>query len=57
MIILEALKYTSIESIIEPERNFEEYNTNPILGVVRGVDGLKTGYTNRGWQMPYGNSS
>ncbi|EGY80217.1 D-alanyl-D-alanine carboxypeptidase family protein [Peptoniphilus indolicus] len=42
----EALKYTSIESIIEPERNFEEYNTNPILGVVRGVDGLKTGYTN-----------
>lgn len=42
----EILKYTSVESIIEPERNFEEYNTNPILGVVKGVDGLKTGYTN-----------
>lgn len=42
----EILKYTSTKSIIEPERNFEEYNTNPILGVVEGIDGLKTGYTN-----------
>lgn len=42
----EILQYTSIQSIIEPDRNFEEYNTNPILGVVDGVDGLKTGYTN-----------
>lgn len=42
----EILEYTSTKSIIEPDRHFEEYNTNPILGVVDGIDGLKTGYTN-----------
>lgn len=42
----EILKYTSIEKIEEPDRNFIEYNTNPVLGIVPEVDGLKTGYTN-----------
>ena len=27
-------------------RGFLAYNTNPLLGIVKGVDGLKTGYTN-----------
>lgn len=42
----EILKYTSIEKIEEPGRNFIEYSTNPVLGIVPEVDGLKTGYTN-----------
>lgn len=42
----EILKYTTIEKLEEPERNFIEYNTNPVLGIVPEVDGLKTGYTN-----------
>ncbi|NMW86145.1 D-alanyl-D-alanine carboxypeptidase [Peptoniphilus sp. AGMB00490] len=42
----EVLKYTNIEKLEEPERNFIEYNTNPVLGIVPEVDGLKTGYTN-----------
>lgn len=41
----EVLEFTKTPSIIETERNFEEYSTNPILGIVEGVDGLKTGYT------------
>ncbi|WP_297392933.1 D-alanyl-D-alanine carboxypeptidase family protein [uncultured Peptoniphilus sp.] len=42
----EILKYTTIEKIEEPDRKFIEYNTNPVLGIVPEVDGLKTGYTN-----------
>lgn len=42
----EILKYTTMASIKEESRNFIEYNTNPILGIVPEIDGLKTGYTN-----------
>lgn len=42
----EILQYTTIEKLEEPERNFIEYSTNPVLGIVPEVDGLKTGYTN-----------
>lgn len=42
----EILKYTTLASIKEESRNFIEYNTNPILGIVPEIDGLKTGYTN-----------
>lgn len=42
----EILKYTTITKLEEPSRNFIEYNTNPVLGIVPEVDGLKTGYTN-----------
>ncbi|CAG7586762.1 hypothetical protein PEPTYR26121_00430 [Peptoniphilus tyrrelliae] len=42
----EILKYTTIEKLEEPDRKFIEYNTNPVLGIVPEVDGLKTGYTN-----------
>lgn len=41
----EVLSMTSIQKIVEEDRNYEEDNTNPILGDVPGVDGLKTGYT------------
>lgn len=42
----EILKYTSKPAIKEESRNFIEYSTNPILGIVPEIDGLKTGYTN-----------
>ncbi|WP_138160295.1 D-alanyl-D-alanine carboxypeptidase family protein [Peptoniphilus catoniae] len=42
----EVLEITSKDKIEEPDRNFVEYNTNPSLGIVEGIDGLKTGYTN-----------
>lgn len=41
----EILEVTKIPELISQERNFKEKNTNPILGEVPGVDGLKTGYT------------
>lgn len=40
------LKYTTIEKLEDPARNFIEYSTNPVLGIVPEIDGLKTGYTN-----------
>lgn len=42
----EILEITKIPKIEEPSRNFLAYNTNPILGIVPQIDGLKTGYTN-----------
>lgn len=42
----EILEYTKIEKIEDPARNYIDYNTNPILGIVPEIDGLKTGYTN-----------
>ncbi len=41
----EILEFTTIPYISEIERPFLGYNTNPLLGIVKGVDGLKTGYT------------
>ncbi|VEJ34787.1 D-alanyl-D-alanine carboxypeptidase dacA precursor [Aedoeadaptatus ivorii] len=40
--ILDATRRVKLE---EPDREFRAYNTNPILGIVDGIDGLKTGYT------------
>lgn len=41
--LLDISKRTCIK---EEGRNFTSYNTNPLLGIVPQVDGLKTGYTN-----------
>lgn len=41
----EILNFTSIEEIPIPNTEEFEKNTNPLLGIVKGADGLKTGYT------------
>lgn len=43
----ELLEVTSLKELVIPERNFSKAATNPALGVVEGVDGLKTGYTDK----------
>lgn len=40
------LNYTKEPFLKDDSRNFIEYSTNPILGIVPEIDGLKTGYTN-----------
>lgn len=42
----EILQMSGKSALVDDARGFSEINTNPILGVVEGVDGLKTGYTN-----------
>lgn len=42
----EIIKYTNLPSLQVESRNYLEYNTNPILGILPEIDGLKTGYTN-----------
>lgn len=42
----EILTRTKKALLEDPNRSFLAYNTNPLLGIVKGVDGLKTGYTN-----------
>lgn len=42
----EVLKYSSEKSITLANTDKVEYNTNPILGILPEIDGLKTGYTN-----------
>ncbi len=42
----EILDRTTKAKIDQVDRHFLAYNTNPLLGIVPGVDGLKTGYTN-----------
>jgi D-alanyl-D-alanine carboxypeptidase (penicillin-binding protein 5/6) len=41
------LEVTKQPQLVVPERNFNKRATNPILGVVEGADGLKTGYTDK----------
>lgn len=43
----EIIDTTEKSKLSVEERNFTGENTNPLLGVVKGVDGLKTGYTDR----------
>jgi D-alanyl-D-alanine carboxypeptidase (penicillin-binding protein 5/6) len=43
----EVLELSKIPFISEPTRNFLEMNTNPLLKVFDGIDGLKTGYTGK----------
>lgn len=42
----EILEMSKEKSLTKANGEDKEYNTNPLLGVVKGVDGLKTGYTN-----------
>ncbi len=41
------LKITSKQSLIDEQRGFEFTNTNPLLGKVEGISGLKTGYADK----------
>lgn len=43
----EILEITKKPELIIAERNFSRSATNPILGIVEGADGLKTGYTDK----------
>ena len=43
----EILEVTKQPELIVPERNFKRNATNPILGIVEGADGFKTGYTDK----------
>ncbi|MDD4438555.1 MAG: D-alanyl-D-alanine carboxypeptidase [Tissierellia bacterium] len=43
----EILEITKQPELVIPERNFSRAATNPILGIVEGADGLKTGYTDK----------
>ena len=43
----EILNICSIKAIEEIDRNYFELNTNPLLNEIKGVDGLKTGFTNK----------
>lgn len=41
----EVLSITQKPRLQQPDRDYDEPNTNQLLGVVKGVDGLKTGFT------------
>jgi D-alanyl-D-alanine carboxypeptidase (penicillin-binding protein 5/6) len=41
------LEITKQKELVVPERNFSKQATNPMLTVIEGVDGLKTGYTDK----------
>lgn len=43
----ELLEVTKLKELTIQERNFSKAATNPVLGVVEGADGLKTGYTDK----------
>lgn len=40
--VLDATRRAKID---EPDREYRSYATNPLLGILPGIDGLKTGYT------------
>ncbi len=43
----EILEITKLPELVVTERNFSKAATNPALGIIEGVDGLKTGYTDQ----------
>lgn len=43
----EVLSLATIPQIEIPMRNYKEKNTNPLLKEIEGIDGLKTGFTNK----------
>lgn len=43
----EILEVTKQPELVVTERNFSKAATNPALGIIEGVDGLKTGYTDK----------
>lgn len=44
------LEITGQDELIVPERNYRKASTNPLFGLVDGIDGLKTGYTDKAGQ-------
>lgn len=43
----EILEVTKLSELVIPERNYRKQATNPAFGFIEGVDGLKTGYTDK----------
>lgn len=43
----ETIDITSQKELVVPERNFSKAATNPMFGIMEGIDGLKTGYTDK----------
>ncbi|MBN2286472.1 MAG: D-alanyl-D-alanine carboxypeptidase [Tissierellales bacterium] len=43
----DVVQVTNQLEVVIPERNFVREATNPLLGLMEGVDGLKTGYTDK----------
>ncbi len=43
----EVVEISSKEELVMEERNFSQKNTNDLVGSLAGVDGLKTGYTDK----------
>ena len=43
----EVLSITTIPYIELVDRDYKEENTNPLLNEIKGIDGLKTGFTNK----------
>lgn len=43
----QVLEVTKLQELNIPERNFRKQATNPAFGVIEGVDGLKTGFTDK----------
>jgi len=43
----QVLEITKLPELVVTERNFKKTATNPAIGVIEGVDGLKTGYTDK----------
>lgn len=43
----EVLEITKQAELVIPDRNYRKTATNPILGIIEGADGLKTGYTDK----------
>ncbi len=41
------LEVTRLQELAVPERNLRKTATNPVIGVIEGIDGLKTGYTDK----------
>lgn len=41
------LEITKLQELVVPERNLRKTATNPVIGVIEGIDGLKTGYTDK----------
>lgn len=43
----QVLEITKKKNLSVPSRNFEKENTNPLLNLIDGIDGFKTGYTDK----------
>lgn len=43
----ELLEVTVLKELVVPERNYRKEATNPAFGFIEGVDGLKTGFTDK----------